>query len=144
MESSIGMTQTTGIAHRILIVEDEGIVANHIESLLEKAGYEVAGIAASSAEVFANIRERVPDLILMDIHIDGPVDGIQTAVKILENFNIPIIYLSAYTDQQTMDRARATGSFEFLSKPVNWGKLSAAVDGTLKKHRAAQALRVPA
>lgn len=128
------MTQLPGVAARILIVEDEGIIANHIASLLQKAGYEVAGIAASSEEVFAIIVERPPDLILMDIHIDGLLDGIETAEKILQNLSIPIVYLSAYSDRLTIDRAKATGPFQFLTKPIDWTRLFASIDEAIEKH----------
>ena len=100
---------------RILIVEDEGLIASDIEAVLKRAGYKISGIAASSEEVFANIEAQHPDLILMDVHIDGPLDGIQTVAKLRETFAIPIIYLSAQVNRQTLDRARATGTFEFLA-----------------------------
>jgi CheY-like chemotaxis protein len=132
------MAQIAGIAAlRIMIVEDEGIIANEIESMLQRAGYEVAGIAASSEEVFAKVPELHPDLILMDIHIDGLLDGIQTAAKLLERFDIPIIYLSAYTDPETIARATATGAFEFLTKPLNRAKLVTAIEGATQRHCAA-------
>jgi CheY-like chemotaxis protein len=118
----------------ILIVEDEGLVANHIASMLTKAGYGVAGIAASSEEVFAMIKERPPDLILMDIHIDGLMDGIETAEKVLEDLVIPIIYLSAFSDALTVNRAKATGPFQFLTKPIDWKKLFASIDQAIEKH----------
>jgi CheY-like chemotaxis protein len=114
--------ELAAIAPRILIVEDEGIIADHVASVLRKAGYEVAGIAASSQEVFANISERLPDLILMDIHIDGLMDGIKTAEKVLESLVIPIVYLSAHSDELTVNRAKATGPFQFLTKPIDWTK----------------------
>jgi CheY-like chemotaxis protein len=135
------VTQTAGTAERILIVEDEGMIAHHIASVLEKAGYKIAGIAASSEEVFAIITEQPPDLILMDIHIDGLLDGIETAEKVLENLAIPIIFLSAYTDQLTVDRAKTAGTFEFLSKPVNWPKLLAAITETLERHHSTAGCR---
>jgi CheY-like chemotaxis protein len=134
---SVASHQAARIAVSILIVEDEGIIAHYIDSALRRAGHGVAGIAASSDEVFANVRECRPDLILMDIHIDGPMDGIQTAAQLMETSDIPIIYLSAYTDRLTLERAKATGASDFLSKPINALKLLTAVDGAIEKHRAA-------
>ena len=130
------MAELAAIAPRILIVEDEGMIADHLAAVLGKAGYEVAGIAASSQEVFAIIKERPPDLILMDIHIDGPMDGIETAEKLLETLVIPIIYLSAHSDLLTVNRAKATGPFPFLTKPIDWAMLFAAVDEMIEKRRA--------
>jgi CheY-like chemotaxis protein len=128
--------QTVGLSPRILIVEDEGIVANHIATLLQGAGYEIAGIAASSQEVFASISEQPPDLILMDIHIEGLMDGIETAEEVLKDLVIPIIYLSAHADRLTVDRAKASGPFQFLTKPINWTRLFEAIEETVAKHRA--------
>jgi DNA-binding response OmpR family regulator len=123
-------------ALRILIVEDEGMIADYIESMLQTAGYDVPGMASSANEVFAMVAELQPDLILMDIHIDGPLDGIQAAVKLREKYDVPIIYLSGYSDKQTAERARTTGG-EILSKPVDQAKLLAAINQTLARHRAA-------
>ncbi len=135
----MSVLQNVGMGARILIVEDEGIVANHISSVLTGAGYEVVGIAASSEETFAIIRAQIPDVILMDIHIEGLMDGIETAEKVLEDRVIPIIYLSAHTDCLTVDRAKATGPFQFLTKPINWAKLFEAIGEAIAKHRALQA-----
>ena len=122
-----------------MIVEDEGIVAGHIAALLEKHGYKVVAIAASSEEVFAQIAESNPELILMDIRIQGALDGIDTTTKVLELFDIPIIYLTAQTDPATTERARLTGDFELLRKPVNQMKLIMTVEAAIRKHRAAAA-----
>jgi len=138
------VTQIAGIAPRILIVEDEGIVADHIASVLKGAGYEIAGIASSSQEVFANISKQPPDLILMDIHIDGLMDGIETAEEVLKDLVIPIIYLSAHTDRLTMDRAKATGVFQFLTKPIDWTRLFRAIEETVAKHRTSKVHQEPA
>ena len=104
---------------RILIVEDEGIIASHIASRLLKSGYAVAGIAESSEEALAKISGLNPDLILMDISIKGAMDGVETAAKVRERHDIPVIFLTAHADRQTIDRAKATGPFGFLTKPVH-------------------------
>src|SRR5450755_4022393 len=100
-------------AARILIVEDEGIIAGHIASRLVRTGYEVAGIAESSEEAIARAEELSPDLILMDIRIKGSMDGIETSAAIRTRHDIPVIYLTAHTDQQTIDRAKTTGASAF-------------------------------
>ena len=125
---------------RIMIVEDEGIIANYLSSLLTKAGYVVSGIAASGEELLAAMHELspdliLPDLILMDIHIDGPMDGIQTAARLRENFAVPVVFLSAHSDNGTKARAKEIGASDFLKKPVNQGNLLNAIDMSLRKRK---------
>jgi CheY-like chemotaxis protein len=125
-------------ALRIMIVEDEGIIAEDIAARLNKAGHAVTSIAASSEEVFDNLRESPPDLILMDIHIEGSLDGIETAAKVREMSGIPIVYLSAYADRETMSRTGATGAFAFVTKPISSAKLLVAIEGTMRKQHSAR------
>jgi PAS domain S-box-containing protein len=126
---------------RILIVEDEGIIANHIASRLAKTGYEVAGIAESSDEAFAKMSELSPELVLMDIRIKGEMDGIETAARIRDRFDIPVIYLTAHSDQETINRAKLTGASGFLTKPIHHTSLSTAIEMAIHKHRADRAAR---
>jgi two-component system cell cycle sensor histidine kinase/response regulator CckA len=126
---------------RIMIVEDEGIIASHIVSRLTRTGYEVAGIAESSEEAIAKISELNPALILMDIRIKGAMDGIDTAIILRERCDIPVIYLSAHTDQQTLDRAKMTGAFGFLTKPIHHASLATAIDFAIHKHGSDRAAR---
>jgi AmiR/NasT family two-component response regulator len=130
-------------AIRVLIVEDEGIIATHIASRLRKSGYEVIGIAESSEDTLALVQELRPDLILMDIRIKGTSDGIETAAELHTRFDIPVIYLTAHTDQQTLDRARMTGAAGFLTKPIQQAALKAAIETAIHKHRADRAARHP-
>jgi hypothetical protein len=126
---------------KILIVEDEGIIADNIASRLEKSGYRVAGIAASSEEALAKVPATNPDLVLMDIHIRGALDGIETTKKLRELFDIPVIYLTAHTDPQTIDRAKRTGGFGFLSKPIDHRALATTIEMATHKHRADREVR---
>lgn len=126
---------------RILIVEDEGIIAGHLASRLLKTGYSVAGIAESSDEALATVRELSPDLILMDIRIKGAMDGIQTAAKVRETCDIPIIYLTAHSDQTTVDRAKMTEASGFLTKPIHQTSLATSIEMAIHKHRAERAER---
>jgi two-component system, cell cycle sensor histidine kinase and response regulator CckA len=126
---------------RILIVEDEGIIAAHIASLLSKTGYEVAGIVESSEEALAKIPELDPALVLMDIRIKGSMDGIETTAKLRERLDVPVVYLTAHTDQQTIDRAKMTGAFGFLAKPIHRGSLATTIEMAIHKHRADRAVR---
>jgi DNA-binding response OmpR family regulator len=119
---------------KVLIVEDELIVANSMAENLEKAGFEVA-LASSSRAALESVERNSPDLILMDIRIDGPVDGIDTAVHIRKQLCSPIIFLTAHGDAETMNRARAAGPSDYLTKPVHHTKLMAAIDGALSNRR---------
>jgi len=121
---------------RILIVEDEGIIADNIASRLLQSGYRVAGIADSSEEALAQVPATHPDLVLMDIHIKGALDGIETTNQLRERFDVPVIYLTAHTDPQTIDRAKHSGGFGFLSKPVDHRTLATTIEMATHKHHA--------
>ncbi|MEI6842714.1 MAG: response regulator, partial [Methanomicrobiales archaeon] len=101
----------------ILIVEDQAIVSMTIESQLQELGYKVAGIASSGEEAINQARMKTPDLILMDINLGGGIDGITTAEHIGLFLDSPIIYLTAYSDEETVRRASLTGPFTYLTKP---------------------------
>ena len=103
---------------KIVLVEDELIIAASIAKELRRAGYDVVGIALSAEQALAAIEERRPQLVLMDIRIRGPIDGIQAAQQIATNFTIPVIFMSAQGDKETLDRAKAVGASAYLVKPV--------------------------
>ena len=128
-------------AGRILVVEDEAIIAGHISTRLEKAGFTVAGIHSSSSEVLDNIPSVKPDLVLMDIRIKGPYDGIHAATQIRDRFDIPVIFLTAHTDQETVERAKVTGAFGFLTKPINHVSLQTSIEMALTRHRSEREVR---
>ena len=121
---------------RVMVVEDEGIVAAHIAAQLSAAGYEVAGIAQSSEEVLAQVAKKEPDLILMDVRIKGPFDGIATTGILRDRYDIPVIFLTAHTDRETVDRAKTAGALNFLTKPVHPGSLKIAIEMAIHKHAA--------
>ena len=120
---------------RILIVEDESIIAKDLQSILTEAGYHAPFTAANSKDALKYTEELKPDLILMDVIIQGPVDGITTAQIINHVYDIPIIFLSAYSDKNTLDRARGVGSFGYLLKPCDDKELLIAIDFGLQKAR---------
>jgi PAS domain S-box-containing protein len=126
---------------KILIVEDEGIIANHIASRLAKTGYQVAAIAESSEEALACMATFEPELVLMDIHIKGGMDGIETALKIREIWDVPVIYLTAHSDHETIDRAKLTGASGFLTKPIHHTSLATSIEMAIYKHRADREIR---
>jgi len=121
---------------KILVVEDEGIVVLHIKNTLERLGYEVAGIAATGEDAIMKAMEDRPDLVLMDIVLKGPVDGIDAAEKIRAIFSIPVIYLTAHADEMTLKRAMATEPFGYIVKPFRKRDLFIAIEFALYKSRA--------
>jgi PAS domain S-box-containing protein len=119
----------------ILIVEDEGVVALSLQAVLKKMGYKVVGIAITGKEAIALATEHRPDVILMDIHIKGDMDGIQTTEKLNEFIDIPVIFLTAYADDETVQRAIKTRSHSYLVKPYNPRELYSNIEFAIYKHR---------
>ena len=109
------MSETT----RILIVEDDMIIASNLSLQLSKLGYEVCGIETRGEEAIQHARENIPDIILMDIQLKGAIDGVDTARKIRQHRLIPIIFLTANSDDATFARAKETNPYAFISKPFN-------------------------
>src|SRR4051795_5624863 len=126
---------------KVVIVEDERIVAFHIKRQLTRLGYEVVSVAASGAHAVQQVTDHRPDLVLMDIHIEGAIDGIETAKLIPAELQIPVIYLTAYSDDDTLARARATTPYGYLLKPFTERELHATIQMVLERRRADMALR---
>ena len=120
---------------KILIVEDELLIARNLAKKLKKLGYYVTAIVSSYEAAFQSIRDCCPNLILMDIVIKGEKDGIHTATEINENYHIPIIYLTAYADDVTLERAEKTGSYGYILKPYSEKELHASIKMALSKHK---------
>ncbi len=121
-------------AAQILIVEDEGIVAMELKSRLQSMGYRVIGNAATGAAAIQKASTLQPDLILMDIKLKGQVDGVAAAAQIRAKLDIPIIYLTAYADDQTLQRAKITEPYGYLLKPFEERELHIAIEMALYKH----------
>lgn len=115
-------------ARRILIVEDERLIALDLQRRLTRLGYTVIGIMASGPQAIAAAFQLQPDLVLMDIRLQGEMDGIEAALHIQTDRLIPVIYLTAYVDDATMQRAQATSSWGFLRKPFHVRELQAILD----------------
>jgi signal transduction histidine kinase len=128
-------------ATRVLIVEDERIVALHLQMQLRRLGYEVLAMAAAGEVALQKIVELRPDVVLMDIHIEGALDGIDTAARIPVGMDVPVIYLTAYSDDATIARARATNPFGYLLKPFTERELHAGIQTALERSRADAELR---
>ncbi|MBP6620143.1 MAG: response regulator [Leadbetterella sp.] len=113
---------------RILIVEDEMLIAANIAMQLENYGYEIVGIIPRGEEALKVVANEQPDLVLMDINLKGEIDGIQTALAMQKTGKIPVIYLTANTDDAHFNRAKATNPYAFISKPFKKLDLQHAVD----------------
>ncbi len=118
---------------RILIVEDEWIIANDIKDSLVEMGYRVSGIASSADEALAAAASEGPDLVLMDIVLKGDRDGIDAAREIHERFDIPVIYLTAYVNEYLVEKAKDSEHFGYLVKPFRERELDIAIRMALHK-----------
>ena len=125
---------------RVFVVEDEMIISKDIQRTLTSLGYEVVGHAVSGASAIERVRELRPDLVLMDIHIKGDMDGIETAGIIGPTLNVPIVYLTAFADNATIKRAKQTMPFGYLIKPFEERELQTIIEMALYKHEAEREL----
>lgn len=123
---------------RILVVDDEIVIARELQARLCGMGHEVVGIAATAQQAIDLAVAKQPDLALMDINLKGAMDGIGAATEIRRRCSIPIIYLTAFTDEQTLERARVTEPFGYLVKPFAEGALRANIEMALHKHKSDQ------
>ncbi|OLP18191.1 hypothetical protein BST81_12935 [Leptolyngbya sp. 'hensonii'] len=119
----------------VLIVEDELLIAQNLSRKLKRLGYQVLDIVSSGEAALKASAEKKPNLVLMDIVIKGEIDGIETATKIYRNYGIPVIYLTAYADDKTLQRAENTGSYGYVLKPFNERELHATIRMALQKHQ---------
>ncbi|MGQ0793371.1 MAG: sigma 54-interacting transcriptional regulator [Deltaproteobacteria bacterium] len=126
---------------RILVVEDDSILALGIEDNLEEFGYEVAGVVSSGEQAVAKAAESKPDLALMDIMLAGKMNGIEAAGIIRESLRIPIVYLTAHSDPATLQRAKITEPFGYIVKPFDKRELHGAIEMALYKNKIDKKLR---
>jgi PAS domain S-box-containing protein len=124
----------TSAKKRILIAEDQRLIAADLEQTLKNLGFEVAASVASGEEAVEKAIALRPDLALLDIRLQGKVDGIQAAIAIQEHVDLPVVYLTAYADEETVQRAMITGPFGYLVKPFNERELRAAIEIAIYKH----------
>lgn len=117
----------------ILIVEDVGMIADYMELILSRNGYRIAGVVSSGEEAVAAVHKAYPDLVLMDIKIHGEIDGISAAGMIRELSEVPIVYVSAYTDRSVIARAMATRPSAYLFKPFKSNELIGMVRKVLER-----------
>lgn len=119
---------------KILIVEDEGVVGLFLQEALIELGYDVIGVFSTGEEALQQIQSTPPQLIFMDIHLAGELDGVTAAAEIQAAFDIPIVYLTAYTDDATIERAKRTAPFGYLVKPFEVRELHTTIEMALYKH----------
>ena len=118
---------------KILVVEDESIVAKDIQNTLIKLGYDVPATASNAAAAYDKLDEIQPDLVFLDIKLKGDVDGIQIAERIKDAYDIPVIFLTSFVDKQTLDRAKVTEPYGYLVKPFSEPDLQTTVEMALYK-----------
>ncbi len=126
---------------RILIVENERIVAFNLQQRLTRLGYEVPSVAASGSDALRIAGETSPDLVLMDIRIDGEIDGIETANRLNSSQAVPIVFLTGHADDSTLERARATRPSGYLLKPFSEREMHATIQMALERARIENALQ---
>ncbi len=126
---------------RILIVEDESIVARDVEYMLKSIGYDVPAVTASGEKAIEKAAETSPDLVLMDIMLKGDMDGVEAAKQIHSRFHIPVIYVTAYADENTLQRAKVTEPFGYIIKPFHERELRTTIEMALYRHRMERKLK---
>lgn len=120
---------------RILLVEDERIIAYDLRETLESFGHQVVGVAATGEQAIGDAERLAPDLVLMDIHLEGPMDGIDAAGVIRERCGTPVVFLTAYAEDDTLDRAERCSPYGYLVKPVEGRELRATVRMALARRQ---------
>lgn len=116
---------------KILVVEDESIIALNIKKKLKSFGYTVPAMATTGEEAIKMAEITFPDLILMDVRLKGEMDGIQTAAEIRKSFDIPIIFLTAYSDDKVLERAKKTEPYGYIVKPFKAHDLKSNIEVAL-------------
>lgn len=120
---------------KILVVEDEQVVALDLEQSLTGLGYEVVAVTHSGQSALQHAEQWGPDLVLMDIQLEGTLDGIAAAQKIRERWQIPVVFVTANTNEETLARAKAAGPYGYLLKPFRPKELNATILVALQQHR---------
>ena len=133
--------QLTLPAHSVLIVEDEALLAREIQLTLQDMGYGACAIASTAQEALTRVSERCPDLVLMDIRIEGPHEGIETTKLLSILHDVPVIFLSSHTDAATLERVSKVGQHTFLAKSVKPADLRGAIETSVHRQAMERRLR---
>jgi DNA-binding response OmpR family regulator len=123
---------------KILVVEDVANVAVVLKARLESYGYEICAMADTGPKAIAATMQHKPDIVLMDIMLEGDMNGIEAATEILKKMDVPIIYLSCLNDQKVMDRAIETNPYGYILKPYDSAELRFGIENALRKHSVEQ------
>ncbi len=119
---------------QILVVEDDNIVVMELRDRLQGMGYAVCAVASYGEEAIQKAGEARPDLVLMNIRLKGDMDGIEATKEISARFDIPVVYLTALTDENTLQRAKLTEHYGYISKPFDERELQTAIETALNRH----------
>jgi len=117
----------------ILLAEDEGIVAEDLRKQLTKLGYTVCAVVSTGEDAVRKAEEENPDLLLIDIRLNGAMDGVEAVARIHDRHKIPVIYMTAFGDAETMKRAGNVGPFGYLSKPLDLKELQHSIEAMVQK-----------
>ena len=128
-------------ATKVFVVEDEALIAMELQDRLSMLGYVVAGTASRAEEAVEAILEAKPDLVLMDVRLAGVMTGIDAAARLREKTDVPVIFLSAYSDAELLRQAGTVEPFGYLVKPFEERELHASIQMALYRHRMEKALR---
>lgn len=104
---------------KIVLAEDEAIVGIEIKNSLQRMGYPRIDLVSSAEGVFDELQQEIPDLVLMDINLDGDIDGIEATKEILDEHDVPIVFVTAYSSQDVLERIRETDALGYIVKPIN-------------------------
>jgi CheY-like chemotaxis protein len=121
---------------QVLVVEDASIIAKDIQDMLRRLGYVVPAVVSSGEKAIQKAAETHPDLVLMDIMLKGDMDGVEAAQQIRDRFHIPVVYLTAYADEDILQRAKMAEPFGYILKPFEERELHAAIEMALYRHKA--------
>jgi DNA-binding response OmpR family regulator len=119
---------------RVLIVEDETLIAEELKERLERFGFSVIAAVDSAEEGIQIAMTERPDLVLMDVRLRGEKDGVQAATEIRERVDVPVIYLTAYSDHATLDRAKHTEPYGYVLKPFHERELQVTIELAMHRH----------
>ncbi len=136
------MENAAGKKVKIMVVDDEVVVAEDLKNRLENFGYDVTAIAHNGKEAIAGAEETRPDLVIMDIQLKGEMDGIEAAELILSRFGISVLYLTAFSDDETLKRARVTLPFGYLIKPFVERELHSTIEMALYRQKMEKEVKV--
>jgi WD40 repeat protein/CheY-like chemotaxis protein len=126
---------------KILIVENERLIARDIQQRLQQLGYQIVGIASSYQTALESVTQYLPDLVLMDIRLKGEVDGIAAAAEIRKHFDLPVVFVTAHADEATLEQAKSVQPFGYLVKPIETQNLRTTIEIALTRHQTEKAIR---